>query len=200
MSGEKLQPYVIFKGVSEPRSRISRTFSDLPAGALYSVQRNAWTDMNVMLDYIDRVLTPFMHQHAGQRGLLLLDNFVCHMNEQVKAKLGSICLDLLFIPKGMTGLLQPLDISINRPFKLHLSSTYTDWLVSQIDLQNVLARRPKPTRLLIAQWILLSWHSINPHGIQRAFGQYNMVMRPTIMNEEGHALLLLAQMASQIRL
>ena len=49
--------------------------------------------------------------------MLLLDAFSCHKTDDTKVLLRKTNTDLVIIPGWMTLLLQPLDVSINKPFK-----------------------------------------------------------------------------------
>lgn len=57
-----------------------------------------------------------------KRGLLVLDSFRGHLTENVREKLCASDTDLAVIPRGMTGTLQPLDVSENRPFRAHFAA------------------------------------------------------------------------------
>jgi transposase-like protein len=170
MDGTKLPPYIVFKGTRGPNGRIQRSFSSLPGDMCYSVQRNAWIGIAEMERYIDAVLFPFMLRHPGERALLLLDSFSVHLNEGVKDKLRNAGFDLLFIPKGMTGILQPLDIAVNKPFKDRLRTQYTSWLESRFIENGTISSRPKPKREDISIWMSLAWREIQHDIIRNAFG------------------------------
>jgi hypothetical protein len=171
-SGYRLNLYVIFKGVRSPRSRIGRVFSTMPPDAVYSVQSKAWTDLIEMLRYINTILVPYLTSFPGERCLLILDNFSVHLTMEVRRKLHSLRCDLLYIPQGMTGILQPLDISINKQVKSSLKNYYTQWLISLTILVNIFAQRPKPSRLLITQWIQWSWTEVTSPMIRQAFSLF----------------------------
>lgn len=56
MSGRKLKPFLVFKG--SPTGRIARKMNengDLVSGIKGCVQKNAWTDEDVMLLFIEKV-------------------------------------------------------------------------------------------------------------------------------------------------
>lgn len=57
LSGAKIKPFIIFKGTTDGRiaRQISNKQLDLPDELEYGVQKNAWTDEPVMLDYIEKV-------------------------------------------------------------------------------------------------------------------------------------------------
>ena len=50
-----------------------------------------------------------------------------HLTEDVKKKMHSLGSDLVIIPGGMTTVLQPLDVSINKPFKGYVQAEYEKW-------------------------------------------------------------------------
>ena len=52
--------------------------------------------------------------------MLVLDSFRGHLTDSVKGKCRKEKCDMVVIPGGMMGMLQPLDVSINRPFKANL--------------------------------------------------------------------------------
>lgn len=48
---------------------------------------------------------------------LVLENFHGHLVECVRDKLKELCMDIAVIPGGLTAVLQPFNVSLNRPFK-----------------------------------------------------------------------------------
>lgn len=49
--------------------------------------------------------------------LLVYDQFQAHLTEKTKRIASDLQTHLAVIPSGFTGQLQPLDVSINKPFK-----------------------------------------------------------------------------------
>jgi hypothetical protein len=60
--------------------------------------------------------------------MLVLDSFRGHLNEDVKKKLQRGRTDMVVIPGGVTSILQPLDISINKTLKESLRRFYGEWM------------------------------------------------------------------------
>ena len=60
--------------------------------------------------------------------MLVLDSFRGHTMEEVKTLLKTGKTDLVVIPGGLTSMLQPLDVCINRPFKFALKQKYKEWM------------------------------------------------------------------------
>ena len=51
---------------------------------------------------------------------VVLDSFSAHLTDNIQAMFARCNTTVLVIPGGCTSVLQPLDVSINRPFKDHL--------------------------------------------------------------------------------
>ncbi len=58
-NGDKLPPLIVFKGA--PNGRIARNdLLHMDSRAFYLCQKNARTDEKVMLEWVDKVLSPYM--------------------------------------------------------------------------------------------------------------------------------------------
>jgi hypothetical protein len=53
-----------------------------------------------------------------------------HLEESVKRKFHERRFDLTVIPGGLTSICQPLDVSINKPFKDNLCKEWHTWIAS----------------------------------------------------------------------
>ena len=56
--------------------------------------------------------------------MLIMDSFSAHLTERVKRACAEKQITQAVIPGGMTGLLQPLDLTVNRSFKCKLKEFY----------------------------------------------------------------------------
>ncbi|KAE9047580.1 hypothetical protein PR003_g1030 [Phytophthora rubi] len=83
-------------------------------GAYLTVQKKAYCDEVRMLQWIEEVWKPSV---PGSR-LLLLDSLKTHKMEWVRQNLEVSCYtEVEVIPLGITGVAQPMDVSIMREFK-----------------------------------------------------------------------------------
>lgn len=114
-----------------------------------------------------QVLKPYLSLREG-RSLLLLDTFTVHRMPSVIDALRLLSCDPLFIPGGLTPILQPLDISINKPLKDNIRDAYSRWARNSFDPERGLA---KPGRKEVAEWVLTAWHSISSEAITNGFTQ-----------------------------
>ena len=58
-----------------------------------------------------------------KRSLLLWDQFRAHKTDKVKDVLKNLKISLAMIPGGLTSVLQPLDVVLNKPFKDRLKKS-----------------------------------------------------------------------------
>ena len=77
-----------------------------------------------MLRFIDKVLNPYLQKKREelelpecQKALLILDVFRAHRTTEVQPKLSESNILVVFVPANCTDRLQPLDLSVNKPFK-----------------------------------------------------------------------------------
>jgi hypothetical protein len=61
--------------------------------------------------------------------MLVLDAFKGHVTHSMKDPLCKMKTELVVIPGGITSVLQPMDVSINKPFRERLSQQYLTWIV-----------------------------------------------------------------------
>lgn len=66
-----------------------------------------------------------------------MDSAPAHKNHLFKKSISADYNTILaMVPGGLTPLIQPLDVYINRSFKNKLREKYTDWMISGIYLKN----------------------------------------------------------------
>ena len=110
--GGKLPPYIVFKRKTMPKL-------PFPKGVIVKVQEKGWFDDKIMRDWLQRVWG--RRPGAGlSRSMLVLDAFRRHRMQNLKTQLEEQRTDLSIIPGGMTSMLQPLDVSVNKPMKTAL--------------------------------------------------------------------------------
>ena len=74
----------------------------------------AYANSANIVEWLDDQVIPVLD---GYPTLMALDMFGGHKTEEVLDTLSAYDITLSVIPGGCTGLIQPLDISINRPYK-----------------------------------------------------------------------------------
>lgn len=67
-----------------------------------------------------------------RKSLLVYDAFEAHVTDTVKAAFKRENTDLAVIPGGLTSILQPLDVSLNKPFKDGVRKRWMQWMADGI--------------------------------------------------------------------
>lgn len=160
--GRKLPPYVILK-----RKRIPN--EAFPKGIVVRAQEKGWMDDELVLDWIKSVWQNRPGAMLAKRSLLVLDSFRGHLTDRVKKQLGSICTDMAVIPGGLTGVLQPLDVSINRPFKVEFRRQYSEWIANGDHDETPTGRLKRAPLATVLGWILTAWNSVSTDIVSRSF-------------------------------
>lgn len=90
LSGKKLPPFIIFKGVTTSNAIINQftnpTFN-YPQNQYYAVQENAWVNEDKFLEFIEKVWSNFVGNNKNS--MLIMDKFKAHMTNNVITKLQS---------------------------------------------------------------------------------------------------------------
>lgn len=121
-TGVKYRPMVGFAGA--PEGQVHRELWCDKAydwdDAHYTVQCNAYCDAQVMQEWIEEVWRPSVEGTS----VLLLDSLKVHRMQSVQRALKDCHMRLEFVPPGVTGLCQPMDVSVIHPFKTRCRALY----------------------------------------------------------------------------
>jgi len=122
VDGTKFPPICIFKGKRLPRNE------EFPSGVIVWFQQNGWMDAELMKKYVDYVKEHLETNNTST--MMVFDSFRGHLEESVKTKFRDSVIDLAVIPGGLTSICQPLDVTINKPFKDNLRKEWHVWMKS----------------------------------------------------------------------
>ena len=146
----------VFK--AKPGGRVQRELRNFPEEAVYTVQHNAWMDESVMLQWVDRVLKPWSETvPENVVPYLLLDSYKVHLMTTVTRQIESLGIEVDHIPGGCTGLAQPIDVGIGKPFKNRVRHKWEDWMLDGAIDEEV--TKP-PTRLQVVEWCCNSFREL----------------------------------------
>ena len=145
--GNMLPPMVIFKG--------KRALKNLriPAGVVVRVQPKAWNDADLTKVWIQQVLCRYTQK---QHALLVWDTFSGHMTEEVAEELQKKNISVAVIPGGCTSKIQPLDVSLNKPFKSSCRSQWVEYLQQSIAQQEPGECIKTASKQQVLDWVVQS--------------------------------------------
>jgi hypothetical protein len=134
--GHKLPPPVIFRKKNPP-------------GIIVRVQERGWMTEQLILEWLNVVWKRRPGTLLRKSAMMVLDSFRGHTTERVKAKVNEDS-NLLVIRGGITKPLQPLDVVINRPFKVAFRRLCNQWMTTtkhELRPNGKIKRTPLPTVL-----------------------------------------------------
>ena len=121
--GTKLEPMVIFKRKTKPKI----TF---PPGVLVHFHEKGWMDEGGVKLWIEKIWNRQPGGMRNERSLLIWDMFRSHITANSKTRLARNNTDIAVIPGGLTSVLQPLDVSLNKPFKDNAREQWNEWMMN----------------------------------------------------------------------
>ena len=133
---------VIFKGTT------GRSIHNIKEsnGTVVCYQKKAWMNKKLMLQWISDI---WVKHTKNKPSLLFLDSFSGHLTDKVKDAFKKSNTTVVVISAGCTSILQPLDVSINKPINCHLRSSWVQYMLEQASNQTI----KKPTKQLVVDWI-----------------------------------------------
>ena len=103
---------------------------------------NHWSNEQTMLNYIDKIIVPFVERvredlglDKQQAALAIFDHFKGQLTESITQVLEKHNIQSVLVPACCTDRLQPLDISVNKSAKSFLRSEFQKWYANEIGLQ-----------------------------------------------------------------
>ncbi|XP_054167207.1 uncharacterized protein LOC128964604 [Oppia nitens] len=183
-TGRKLKPAIIFRNrVKIPKGCSPKELT----GVHVMVSKSGSIDRHLMIDWITNVYDArgdaiFHRQHDRSVGefrknLFVMDSALAHTRDEIKDHFYNKCdTKVMIIQGGMTPLLQPADVSWNRPIKAKISAKWREWM----DLEKTTEDRTKkgnlrpPSHRLIAEWCRDAWKELPSDAIKRSFNECNL--------------------------
>ncbi|CAB4409001.1 unnamed protein product [Rhizophagus irregularis] len=164
INGTKYPPICIFKGKQLPRGEV------IPKGVICWFQDKGWMTSDLMKNYIDFLFKIRMSENLSKKpAMMLYDSFRDHLEESVKAKFKQHNFQLAVIPEGLTSVCQPLDVSINKPFKDNLRKEWHEWMCKGGSGVTEGGNLKKARISEVCGWVKRSWDAISDQIIFNSF-------------------------------
>ena len=154
---------VIFKRITMPKEKI-------PNGISFKVNKKGWMMESVIKEWLNEC---YVKRPGGffrqKKALLVLDSMRALITDYVKAAIKSTNSIPAVIPGGTTKDLQPLNISVNRAFKVALRGQWEAWMTSGDKSFTKTGRMRKATFTQVCEWVLMAWRSVKTSTIINGF-------------------------------
>ncbi|KAG0443141.1 hypothetical protein HPB47_015252, partial [Ixodes persulcatus] len=105
--------------------------TDLPSGIVVRVEDNSWMNSHLVVDWLKTMWENRPGTMLARRSTIVLDAFWEHNTKNVKTRLADLMTNLIMILRGTTPMLQPMDVCLNKPFKLHVKLMHTEWIAEE---------------------------------------------------------------------
>ena len=202
--GDVILPLVIFKYRYSGNAATKRTcpkkhevWTKLTTPCMTRFTESGFNNMSIMAEWIVALKRKLALRNETRKVILLLDSAGCHKGSPISSALQGSNIQIVKIPGGCTGFLQPLDTSIFKGLKQNIRRRYMQWLDSkQISLQdpetaqNVLTRGQNlksPELAEIRDWFSESVKLEKHENISKAFetcGISKEFENPGILNRQ----------------
>jgi hypothetical protein len=101
---------------------------------IYRCQEKAWFDQAVMMEWVEKILAPYVENvPRGIVPILFLNDFSLHKTGAVVRAIQALGVEVKFIPPGCTGMVQPVDVGYNKPSSRNFANSITNecWIKIQ---------------------------------------------------------------------
>lgn len=90
------------------------------------------------------------------------------MTDRVKKAVANAECDLVVIPGGMS-MLQPIDVSLNRPFKDRVKRLFHEWTKQEDKTKTLTGCVKRPSLSTVAKWVNDAWYDLPDDMVHDAF-------------------------------
>ena len=97
------------------------------------------------------------------------DSFSAHLTDTVKQQLRENKTATAVIPGGLTSLVQPLDVCLNKPFKDGLREKWMTWMMSGEKTFTPGGQLRAASLVTVCQWVKESWQELSKEMVERSF-------------------------------
>ena len=144
LAGDILPFQLIYKG----KTVRSLPKVEFPKGFLLEMNDSHWSNETETLKLLDKVVSPYLKKKKvelklpeSQKSCIIWDAFGAHRTDSVISKLEVSGIEAVGVPKNLTHLLQPLDLTINSATKKIEKRQFSEYFNKCIT--NSLQRNPK---------------------------------------------------------
>jgi hypothetical protein len=161
--GTKLKPMIIFKRKTIPKGE------KIPAGVIVHCHPKGWMDEDGINLWLNQVWDRRPGALLKKKSLLVWDQFRAHTTDKVKDTLKKLKTTSAVIPGGLTSVLQPLDVVLNKPFKDRLRTQWMNWMSSEEKEMTKAGNIKKASISQVTNWVKTAWDDIPSEMVVKSF-------------------------------
>ena len=120
--GSKLPPLIILKN-----RNVKKPINPFPLQTLVFQNKAGWMDHEILECFLKTVVLNLNFASSMYTPYLILDKCPAHTHKSMKELLSESKLHYKFIPSGCTGLAQPIDAHVGKPFKDRVKNLHKKW-------------------------------------------------------------------------
>ena len=147
--------------------KLRKTFK---SKALIYTTPSGWINEELFIKWFEKVW--FKQEFATTNPVIIFDRCPIHTKKTVLEYFKEKKQDYFLIPPGCTGYLQPLDVTINKPFKDRIRKYFQEWVnEDSLNPANITNKGNirYPDNSHIVEWIVAAFESINGDMISKSF-------------------------------
>ena len=167
-NGQKLKPMLVFKRKTLPQD----TF---PTDVLVKCNGNGRMCEQLMLDRLNEIWRKRKGAFFIPSGALIMDSMRAHLMDSVKEEARKASATLAIIPDGLTKILQPLDLTMNKSFKSHVRKHWENWMATGTHEYTKSGKRKKASYAEVAKWVSEAWKAVSPDVIKSGFSRAEII-------------------------
>jgi len=132
--GDFLPVQLIYAGTT---TRCHPKFN-FPPGWHITHSKKHWSNEETMIQYIENIILPYVEamrqnlEDEDAAALVIMDNFKGQITEKINTILEHNKIHVCLLPANTTDLLQPMDLSVNKPAKDFLRRRFEEWYSEKV--------------------------------------------------------------------
>ena len=157
IQGDLLPLQLIYKG----KTLCCHPNYKFPPGWHITHSPNHWSNETTMIEYIENIVIPYVENiremlyTPSTPGLIIMDNFKGQITKKIDLLLEENHLHTCLLPANTTDILQPMELSVNKPAKSFIKDLFCKWYSEQL-LQQFQAQDDVPLQYVVLEPIDLS--------------------------------------------
>ena len=115
---------------------------------------NHWANGDTSIRFVKNIILPYVSATRKDLGLgkehmalVIFDTFKGHKGDEMDSLLMENNILSVIVPSNCTDLLQPLDLSVNKPLKDHLRRSFQSWYSDEVSKQLQEGKEPEDIKV-----------------------------------------------------